>query len=196
MSKTGDDTVRDLLERSRRGDVDALNRLCVLLHEQVFQRILGRVRDEDVSDELAQNTMIWFLRNYKDRIHDENIPALLAAKAFFLLKSHFRAKYILKEVSLESMSEERDIADTSAVDTLDERVDRREIWKKIVDDVERLPSDYKEVITRRYYQDLSFQEIARDLHLSEANVRQRHKRAIDMLKKRFQKKNGVEKILL
>jgi RNA polymerase sigma-70 factor (ECF subfamily) len=189
MSKTGDDNVRDLLERSRRGDVDALNRLCVILHEQVFQQILGRVRDENISDELAQNTMIWFLRNFKDRIHDENIPALLAAKAFFLLKSHFRTKYVLKEVSLESMSEEGDIADSSAADTLDERVDRREIWKKIVDDVERLPSGYKEVITRRYYQDLSFQEIARDLNLSEANIRQRHKRAIDLLRKRFQKKN-------
>jgi RNA polymerase sigma factor (sigma-70 family) len=187
MSKTGNDTIRDLLERSRRGDAGALNRLCAILHEEVLQQILGRVRDADTSYDLAQKTMIWFIKNYKDRMHDENIPALLAAKAFFLLKSHFRSKYILKEVSLESMGDGGDIADSSEGDTPDERLDRREIWKKIVDDVDRLPSGYREVITRRYYQDLSFQEIAIDLQLTEANVRQRHKRGIDMLRKRYQK---------
>ncbi len=187
MSKNDDDNVRDLLYRSRRGDVDALNRLCAMLREQVFRRIMGKIHDEDDSDELAQKTIIWFLRNFKDRIHDENIPALLAAKAFFLLKSHFRTKYILKEVALECV-EEGHLVDNSVADTLDENADRREAWKKIKAEVESLPATYREVIVRRYYQDLSVQEIAVELDLSEDNVRQRHKRGIDILKKRMQEK--------
>ena len=186
MSKNDDYNVRDLLDRSRRGDVDALNRLCAMLREQVFRRIMVKIHDEDDSDDLAQKTIIWFLRNFKDRIHDENIPALLAAKAFFMLKSHFRTKYILKEVALECV-EEGHLVDNSTADTLDENTDRREAWKKIETGVESLPATYKEVITRHYYQDLSFQEIARELHLSEDNVRQRHKRGIDMLKKRVRR---------
>jgi RNA polymerase sigma factor (sigma-70 family) len=189
MVKNDNDNVRDLLDRSRRGDSDALNRLCTMLREQVFQRIMGKIHDEDDSNELAQDTIIWFLRNYKDKIYDQNIPALLAGKAFFMLKSYFRAKYALKEVALESVSEEGAFIDNSEADSLEENADRDAAWKKIEVGVEKLPVTYREVIERRYFKELSFQEIAGELHISEDNVRQRHKRGIDMLKKRLRKKD-------
>lgn len=187
MLKNEADNVRDLLQRSRRGDVDALNMLCTMVREQVFRQVMGKIHDEDDANELAQETIIWFLRNFRDRIHDENIPALLAAKAFFMLKSHFRTRYALKEVALESVIDDTAFADSSAADSFEENTDRREAWKQIEAGLKSLPAAYKEVIKRRYYQELSFEEIAAELRLTPANVRQRLKRGIDMLRKRVRR---------
>ncbi len=172
--------IRGLLTGARNGDAGALNELCSLLREQVLRQIVGKLRDRDRSKEIAQDVIVWFVKNYREGIHDENVPALLTAKAFFMMKSHFRAKYALHEVALEAAA---DMTTDETEEEIEKNLDRDEISRMIATGLERLPETYRAVITRRYFREMSFKEIGAELGLEEENIRQRHARGIAALRK-------------
>ncbi len=179
MNNGGEIDMRGLIARAREGDAAALNSLCLALNEQVLKKMKISLHGSDDYREVAQEVILWFLRHFEEDIHDENIPALLASKAFYMLKSHFRTKYARKEIALESIA---DLADGEAETSLEETLDRNELRKRLMDGLGALPQNFCDVITRRYFQEMSFKEIAAELGLTEANVRQRHKRGRELLK--------------
>ena len=179
--------IKNLIEQARKGDTGALNELCAILREQVFYSVLGRFPNRSVCDELAQETMIWFVGRFDHSIRDENIPALLASKAFFLLKSHFREKYSRREQHASDEGTLHDIPDTTLIDELESSADIEEDWRKIEAAFPLLPVKYREVLEQRYLKNHTYPEIAGSLHISEANVRQRVKRGMDLLKKHVER---------
>lgn len=59
----------------------------------------------------------------------------------------------------------------------------------LTDIIDELPEIYQKVLYERYYNELSFDEIARILGISEGAARKRHARGLAMLRERKERKN-------
>ncbi len=187
MTVNAVENVKRLIKRARAGDSRAFDVLCGILRENLFQQLYGKYCDRDMCDELAQKTLCWFLDNFNKSIRDENIPALLASKAFFLSKSHFRKKYSRMEVMLVEYDSIPDFIDESSNDGLDPQPWFSKPWGKIESALPHLNPIFREVLEKRYYYEYTIAEIAEELNLSEENVRQSLKRGLDELRELVKK---------
>jgi len=68
-----------------------------------------------------------------------------------------------------------------------ERLSRRELRLKIVEAIESLPEDYRQVAVLRYLEDLSYREIAARSGLREDTLRKRIHRANAMLRQKLRR---------
>jgi RNA polymerase sigma factor (sigma-70 family) len=183
--KTDYELVQEFVDGSQSG-IDVLIRR----HKnRVFTYIMLMVKNEQLAEDIFQDTFIKVLHSLKAGKYKDNGRFLswVIRIAHNLVIDHFRKEKQMKMLSNDDtvidLFNNRKLADKNIEDNI--------IYDQICEDIrtliERLPEDQKEVILLRHYGDLSFKEIADQTGVSINTALGRMRYALINLRKLVQK---------
>ncbi|NQT26462.1 RNA polymerase sigma factor [candidate division KSB1 bacterium] len=172
------------IQESKR-DPEAFEPLFNKYQNAIFNYILRRTCREALAKDLTASTFMKALNN----IHQfqwRGIPfsAWLYRIATNEINQHFRKHR--KTVHLTDAHIETIQSDSKTDDALmdsEARTERRNQSRKVYDALTRLKKKYQDVLTLRYYEDLSIKEIAKILGIPENTVKTHTRRGLQQLKK-------------
>ncbi len=191
---------RDLLNRARDGDAAAVERLLELHREPLRRMIRMRldpklIKREDASD-VVQTVLFEASRRLQDYLRDPVMPFPLWLR--YIAGDHIKdAHRRHREAQRRSLDREQPLApagmtDQSSFDLAAQFFDheptpataavRNELQRRVDEAIAELPPDDREVILMRFVEQMSNQEVAADLGLSEAAASMRCLRALRRLK--------------
>jgi len=184
LAEANDEQLMDLL---REGEDEALAELVRRYQNDIFRFCLHYVKHVEVAKEMAQET---FLRVYaaRERFDTDRVfkPWLLCIARNLCLNELKRKKTVLMETLEEYASEAREesgeilqwhVSDASEALMADER------REALLDALNGLPQEAREMVMMRYFEQLSAREIAEVMDSTEGAVRTRLHRTLRQLRK-------------
>lgn len=144
------------------GDNTAFDNLLYRYQDRVLSYILRLVKDEDVANDLFQETFVKAIMTIKQERYqsDGKFGAWITRIAHNHIIDHFRQEKALATIS----------ADNEDVDVLNRKelsegtIEDMLIYNQTLSDVRRLvemlPKEQRQVLMMRYYDNMSFKEIA------------------------------------
>jgi RNA polymerase sigma-70 factor (ECF subfamily) len=174
---------KELIRLSQKGDGEAFGHLVERYKGKVFSLAYGWTRNRAVADDLAQEIFIKAYFSLPKFKFKSEFGTWLYRIAVNHIKDYLRKNKIRqKEISLEEVG--RAIASEQGDRPEEEQTGekRRElVWGALA----RLPEKYRVILTLRDIQGLSYEEIARILHLSPGTVDSRLFRARKRLREKL-----------
>jgi RNA polymerase sigma-70 factor (ECF subfamily) len=166
------------------GDENALAVLIRRHESKIFGFIYSKVSDKDVSNDIFQDTFIKVIKTLKLNSYNEEgkfLPWVMRI-AHNLIIDHFRKN---KKMPMFRETEEFSIFSIMSDDslTIENQIIAEQVEVDIRRLVEELPSDQKEVLMMRMYQDMSFKEISETTGVSINTALGRMRYAIMNLRK-------------
>ena len=162
MAKKTKLTDEQLVNAYAEGKNEAFDILLKRHQERIFNYILRIIKNEDIANDIFQETFVKAILTIKQGRYTENgkFPAWISRIAHNLIIDYFR----------QEKSENHQSADLEEVDILN----RKELSEATIEDliisdqiredvkhlIRELPPLQREVLNMRYYQNLSFKEIA------------------------------------
>lgn len=146
-----------------RGNNRAFDELLSRNQSKLFSYILFVVRDEDKANDLFQETFVKVITKlHQGRYVDSGkFGAWIMRIAHNVIMDWYRE---LRSRNLIEPTDENDLSNLSGNEILDSNVENRYVNDQIMVDVKNmmnmLPPTQREVVFMRFYQDLSFKEIA------------------------------------
>lgn len=162
MAKLKGITDEQLVKAYANGDNDAFDILLKRHQERIFNYILRIIKNEDIANDIFQETFVKAIITIKQGRYTENgkFPAWISRIAHNLIIDYYRQE---KSENLQS-SDLEDVNVLNRKELCEETIEDIIITSQIREDVkfliEELPPLQKEVLKMRYYQNLSFKEIA------------------------------------
>ncbi len=148
-----------LISQYQKGDEQALAKLIQKHQQELFSFIFYKVKDDDLANDFFQDTFIKIIIKLKEGKYTEEDKFILWAKriASNLIIDHFRVKS--RHITV---SETFSIFDT--IKETDFNVEEQLILSQIHEDLKNiivfLPENQQEIIKMRFYDELTFKEIA------------------------------------
>lgn len=148
--------------------------------QAIYRHCFFRVYSKTRAEELVQETFMRVWQYLSQGKNVENIRAFLYRVANNLIIDESRKK---KEESLEVLMEKSPASEPSheGHKTMEKKV----LFNEVVESMDDLPSDYKEILTLRYIDDLDPKDIAQILKTNANNVSVKINRAVKALKTKF-----------
>lgn len=146
-----------------RGNNTAFDELLSRNQSKLFSYILFVVRDEDKANDLFQETFVKVITKlHQGRYVDSGkFGAWIMRIAHNVIMDWYREQ---RSRNLIEPTDENDLSNLSGNEILDSNVENRYVNDQIMVDVKNmmnmLPPTQREVVFMRFYQDLSFKEIA------------------------------------
>lgn len=155
-------TDEQLVKDYAQGSNEAFDALLRRHQDRIFNYILRIIKNEDIANDIFQETFVKAIQTIRNGRYTENgkFPAWISRIAHNLIIDYYRQE---KSENLQS-------ADLTDVDVLN----RKELCEQTIEDImvsdqikadvklliEELPELQRQVLRMRYYQNLSFKEIA------------------------------------
>ncbi|KEY18248.1 RNA polymerase sigma factor [Kaistella antarctica] len=154
-----------LISNFKNGNEKALAILIERHQKEIFTFIFYKLMDETLANDIFQDTFMKIIITLKEGRYKEEGKFVLWAKriAHNLVIDHFRLKAKHNKVSETSYdNEEFSIFDLIAVqeENIEEQLVSRQIKEDLMKMLEYLPENQQEVIKLRFFDGLSFKEIA------------------------------------
>ncbi len=154
-----------LISNFRTGDEKALAVLIERHQKEIFSYIFYKVLDETLANDVFQDTFMKIIVTLKEGRYNEEGKFVLWAKriAHNLIIDHYRLKAKHNKVSETSYdNEEFSIFDLISVqeENIEEQLISRQIQEDLTKMLNYLPENQQEVIKLRFFDGLSFKEIA------------------------------------
>ena len=169
----------DLIRRFVRSDKEAFKEIYFDHYNSLFRYGIVIHRDREVVADIIQDLFVWLWQNPHKLEEINNLQVYL----FRSLKRNL-LQYLSKRINLRN-----DFQSSSALGydlNIEDRIIEKESInhnrKWLVQQLDRLPSKQKEVIFLRYYEGLSYGEIAEILSKSSQVVRNYASRALNQLR--------------
>ena len=164
ISMTDDTLVKAYTE----GSNDAFNTLLKRHKDRVFSYIMRIVKNEDVANDIFQETFVKAILTIKQGryTHNGKFPAWISRIAHNLIIDYYRQE---KSENVQSSDiQEVDVLNRKELceETIEDTIISEQIRSDVKHLVEQLPPLQKEVLKMRYYQSLSFKEIAEQTGVS------------------------------
>lgn len=171
-------TDEQLVRAYAEGSNEAFDTLLKRHQDRIFNYILRIIKNEDIANDIFQETFVKAIQTIRQGRYTENgkFPAWISRIAHNLIIDYYRQE---KSENLQS-------SDLTDVDILN----RKELCEETIEDIiisdqiradvkyliEELPELQREVLKMRYYQSLSFKEIAEitDVSINTALGRMRY----------------------
>ena len=187
--KSSRKTDYELVEEFVGGSQSGIEILIKRHKSRVFTYIMLMVKNEQLAEDIFQDTFIKVIHSLKAGKYKDNGRFLswVIRIAHNLVIDHFRKEKQMNLISNDDtvidLFNNRKLADKNVEDTI--------IFEQVCSDIrtliERLPEDQKEVILLRHYGDLSFKEIADQTGVSINTALGRMRYALINLRKMIQK---------
>ena len=170
-----------LIEAARGGDEVAFGRLVERYQDAVFATIIAITRDFDDAHDIAQETFLRAWIGLGGLKEGTSLPGWLRAIA------RNRAKTWLERKKRQPQQEKIDLAEIAdGADSPERATEKEERRRLVLSCLDKLPEGSREVLVLHYLEELATPEIARQLELSEAAVRQRLHRARQQLQEEME----------
>jgi RNA polymerase sigma-70 factor (ECF subfamily) len=165
MSKLSDSKLVDVYLA---GDTGAISKLIERHKKRVTDYIAMMVKDRDVADDIFQETILKVVRVIDDGRYADNGKFLswVLRIAHNQVIDHFR--HIRGENKITEADAGFDILGTMrfAGDNVEDRLVHEQIHEDLRRIINRLPEEQREVVVMRYFNDMSFKEIAEESGVS------------------------------
>ncbi|TDX84858.1 RNA polymerase sigma factor [Epilithonimonas xixisoli] len=158
-------TDSQLITQYQNGDENSLSLLIKRHKKDLFSFIYYKLMDEDLANDIFQDTFIKIIVTLKEGRYKEENKFILWAKriAHNLIIDHFRLQSKNIKIS-ETSYENEEFSIFDIIKEPESNIEDRLIDKQINDDLLRmlvmLPENQQEVIKLRFFDGLSFKEIA------------------------------------
>ncbi|SIS68064.1 RNA polymerase, sigma subunit, ECF family [Kaistella chaponensis] len=160
-----------LISEYRNGNEQTLPVLIKRHQKDLFSFIFYKLMDEDLANDIFQDTFMKIIVTLKEGRYNEEGKFILWAKriAYNLIIDHFRLKSKHVKVS-ETTYENDEFSIFDLISEKEENIEERLISQQIQQDLMKmlvfLPENQQEVISLRFFDGLSFKEIADQTHTS------------------------------
>ncbi len=173
---------RDLIQRARRGDAEAFGELVVRYQTSVFNVCYRILHERLEAEDMTQETFLR-ARDRLDRFNEERAFApWIRRVAANVCLNHLEAQ---KKTA--PLDEEREANENARPES---QVEARERSERIRSALASLPAHYRVVIELRHYQELSYEEIAAELHIPFSDVKSHLFRARKLLAEKLHASDG------
>lgn len=158
---------KELVSAYIKGNEAALEILIGRHKDRIYSHIYNLVRQEQLSNDIFQETFIKVIKTLKKGKYNEEgkfLPWVMRIAHNLVIDTFRRAKRMPKVRSNENF----DVFDTIKEDkmSVEEDMIHSQIMDEVKDLIEELPDDQKEVLKLRHYSGLSFKEIAEETDVS------------------------------
>ena len=182
----------DLICLYLNGDESALKTL-ILRHEQkIFTYILTAVKNRELAEDLFQDTFIKVINTLRAGAYKDEGKF---AQWVMRIANNLKIDYFRKAQRLPAYESngDFDIFDTLSIEdpSVEQKMIQEQVYSDIQDLVQYLPSEQREVLEMRIYQDISFKEIAEMTNVSINTALGRMRYALINLRKLVAEKNVV-----
>lgn len=186
-------TDEQLVRAYAEGNNEAFDTLLKRHQDRIFSYILRVIKNEDVANDIFQDTFVKAIQTIRQGRYTENgkFPAWISRIAHNLIIDYYRQE---KSENLQSS----DLTDIDVLnrkelceDTIEDILISDQIKKDVKYLIEELPDLQKEVLKMRYYQGLSFKEIAELTRVSINTALGRMRYAILNLRRIAQEKDII-----
>ena len=160
-----------LISRYQKGDENALSILISRHQKELFSFIFYKLMDEELANDVFQDTFMKIIVSLKEGRYNDDGKFILWAKriAHNLIIDHYRLKSKHIKVS-ETTYENEEFSIFDLLKETEENIEERLITNQIYDDLMKmlvfLPENQQEVIKLRFFDGLSFKEIAQQTNTS------------------------------
>ena len=188
LSRLTDD---QLVASYAKGDNAAFDMLLSRHQEKVHNYIFHMVKDEDLAEDIFQETFVKAITTIRQNRYsgDGRFAAWITRIAHNLIIDHFRQAQGISTVSTDNTDanilNRRDLSEGSIEDDI--------IESQILSDVKKLvtglPADQKAVVEMRFYENMSFKEIAQRTGVSINTALGRMRYAILNMRRRAKETN-------
>ena len=188
LSKLTDD---QLVASYAKGDNAAFDMLLSRHQEKVHNYIFHMLKDEDLAEDIFQETFVKAITTIRQNRYsgDGKFAAWITRIAHNLIIDHFRQAQGISTVSTDNVEanvlNRRDLSEGSIEDDM--------IESQILSDVKNLvvglPADQKAVVEMRFYENMSFKEIAQRTGVSINTALGRMRYAILNMRRRAKEAN-------
>ena len=159
---------KELIERYQEGCVACFEVLLERYKSKVYSYIMMLAKDKQLAEDLFQDTFVKIIRTIKaDLYHDEGKFIQFAMRiAHNLIIDHFRRAKKLPIV--DSVSEDYNVIDNLRISdpSKEQQMIREQVYADLRKMIDYLPSEQREVLFLRMYQDMSFKDIAEVTNVS------------------------------
>lgn len=152
---------QELVQKYLDGENISFQILLTRYKSRIFSFIMSKVKNRDIAEDLFQDTFIKVINSLQKGKYNEEgkfLPWMMRI-AHNLVIDHFRKQSKMRNVR---PTEEFNIFDilTDSSRIQDEEMIRKRVHKDLNMLIQNLPEDQMEVLKMRYFQDMSFKEIA------------------------------------
>ena len=158
----------ELVQRFIQGDQESLEILIVRHKSRVYSYILLIVKNQDLAEDIFQDTFIKVIRSLKrgKYFKNENFCSWVLRIANNLIIDHFRKEKLHGTISNDSSDVDIFNSQKFSEQTIEDQMVYSQILKEVKHLVKELPEDQQQVIYMRHYMGLSFKEIAEQTEVS------------------------------
>ncbi len=165
--------IKVLLLRAKSGDKDAFGQAYQAYFAPIFRYLYFRLKDKQEAQDLTQTVFIKVFKNLDDyRIQGQPLAY------FFTVARNTLIDYQRKKKEVKIEDEEK----IEEVQNQEELMQSQFLWQKIMAVFPNLPEDQQEIMTLKFINHLSNQEISEITGKSLGNIRQIQCRAIAKIK--------------
>jgi RNA polymerase sigma-70 factor (ECF subfamily) len=151
------------------GDKSAFEKLINRHKERVYSYILFIVKNEELAEDIFQDTFIKVIKSLKKGKYNEQgvFVSWVIRIAHNLTIDYFRKDSRMPVYNKKDKSD-FDILNSKqfSEDTIEDEIIKEQIAQEVRNLIEKLPDEQKEVILLRHYGNLSFKEIAEQTNVS------------------------------
>lgn len=161
-------TDNELVVKFVNGDAQAIETLIHRYKTKVYTYILLTVRDQQLAEDIFQDTFLKVIKSLTEGRYQENGRFLqwVMRIAHNLVIDYYRHEKQMNTVSSEKYEFDLFNSQKFSDQTIEEEIIEYQITKDIRRLIDELPADQKEIILLRHYGGLSFKEIADQTNVS------------------------------
>jgi RNA polymerase sigma-70 factor (ECF subfamily) len=174
----------DLVQRLRKGEAGAYQKIVDQWQNRVFNFALRYSNDQYFASEVVQKTFIQVFEKI-DQLKD---PAKLKSWLYKIASNNCCNEGRLKAKANYSQLEELNLQ-TLDLDTPAKRIEKAELQTVVEEVLQQIPQEQRQVIIMKEYEDLKFREIAEILGESENTIKSRMYYGLDAMRKILINKN-------
>jgi RNA polymerase sigma-70 factor (ECF subfamily) len=172
-----------LIENIKHSDKDSFKKLYLQYHPILFRFVVSHVHDEDIAEDIVQDTFVRVWRIRRSLASDKSLFSLMAKISSNLSKDHFRHE----TVKLKHQENIIEIYDQQS-DKPDKQLETEFIQNNILTIVHQyLPLKQRMIFLLSRIEEKTSREIAEILNISQRTVENQLYRALKMLKKKIKR---------
>ncbi len=180
---------QDLIHLYVNGNEGGLVELLRRYQSKIYTSIYLLVKDEDLAEDIFQDTFIKVINTLKAKKYNEEGKFLpwVSRIAHNLVIDHFRRE---KRAPMINNGDDFDIFEVlgNYDESMEDRLVREQTHKDLKTLIQKLPSEQKEVLLMRHFGDMSFKDIAEITGVSINTALGRMRYALNNLRKMMQSK--------
>ena len=181
----------ELVQRFIEGDQESLEILILRHKSRVFSYIVLIVKNQELAEDIFQETFIKVIRSLKKGRYIENgkFISWVLRISHNLIIDHFRKEKLKGTISNDSTEVDIFNSQKFSDKTVEDEMINSQILFEVKELIRELPEDQQQVIYMRHYMGLSFKEIADQTDVSINTALGRMRYALINLRKLIEKKN-------